>query len=91
MRAANNDIVELLAHGQLYWVTRKRFEEIETVSRMLGTAISRGASLSTVQHILMSPELISQDDNLATEGHLCQCCPSLVSPAHGRFRRINPR
>lgn len=36
MRAANNDIVELLAHGQLYWVTRKRFEEIETVSRMLG-------------------------------------------------------
>jgi len=49
--AANNDIVELLAYGRLYWVTRKRFEEIEKVSRMLGTAISRGASLSTVQHI----------------------------------------
>lgn len=36
MLPANNDIVELLAHGGLYWVTRKRFKEIETVSRMLG-------------------------------------------------------
>lgn len=36
MLAAKNDIVELLAHGRLYWVTRKGFEEIETVSRMLG-------------------------------------------------------
>lgn len=60
MLAANNDIVELLAHGRLYCVTRKRFEEIETVSRTLGTAISRGASLSTVQHIFDEPRTFQE-------------------------------
>lgn len=53
--AANNDIVEILAHGHLYWATRKRFEEIEAASRMLEAAISRGASLWTIQHIFDEP------------------------------------
>ena len=53
--AANNDIVEIVAHGRLYWVTRKRFEEIEIASRMLDAAISRGASLLMLQHIFDEP------------------------------------
>ena len=58
--AANNDVVEILAYGRLYWVTRKRFEEIEATSRMLEAVISLGATLSTVQHILDEPETFEE-------------------------------
>lgn len=49
--AANNDIVELHAHERLYWTTRKRFDELVEISSMIESAISKGASLSTLRHI----------------------------------------
>lgn len=53
--SVNNDIVEMHAHGRLYWATRKRFEDIEAVSRMIEIAMSRGATLATIQHIFDEP------------------------------------
>jgi hypothetical protein len=58
--AANNDIVEMVAYGRLYWATRKRFEEIEETSRMLESVISLGATLLIVQHIFDDPDAFEE-------------------------------
>lgn len=53
--SVNNDLVEIHAHGRLFWATRKRFEDIEAASRMIEIALSRGATLTTIQHIFDEP------------------------------------
>jgi hypothetical protein len=49
--AANNDIVEMMIRGRLYWVTRKQFFVLAETSAMLETVISGGGKLPTIHHI----------------------------------------
>lgn len=58
--AANNDIVELHAHQRLYWTTRRRFDDLVEVSNLIESAISNGATLTTLQQIFDEPETIRE-------------------------------
>jgi antibiotic biosynthesis monooxygenase (ABM) superfamily enzyme len=58
--AANNDIVELHAHDRLYWTTRKRFDELVEISSLIESAISKGASLSTLRHVFDEPKTVEE-------------------------------
>lgn len=58
--AANNDIVDLHAHDRLYWTTRKHFDELVEISSMIESAISKGASLSTLRHVFDEPKTVDE-------------------------------
>ncbi len=49
--SANNDLVDFMCHGRIYWMTRKRFEECEEVSRLLEQAVTLGADMAIIHHI----------------------------------------
>lgn len=93
--AANNDIVELHAHQRLYWTTRRRFDDLVEVSNLIESAISNGATLTTLQHIFDEPETMREIQSryrswVSGKDPSCRTCKSGAAKS-SRTAKPHPR